>query len=217
MIFTLLAPAHHFIRSNQTTIILPKVPPSPISSCLGSGLRKNILWGFILPIVCRIMWITWHAHGAQQGCTYGCSQEGDVGDTNAVLSCSIQCAPILLFLFKMKKCTLPDFPTIQLVSMCTRNKSRNTLLLCRFESCCSCLSSHPSGGGFVMWEWQLPGFPVSLDLHVQWWPTFTNKVADTLAREVPETGTDSKALWLLSGQCSWGCSAHQHLCNPGSL
>lgn len=163
------------------------------------------------------MWIMWHAHRAQQSCTHRCSQAGGVGDTSAVLPCSIQSTPILLFLFKKKKCTLPHFlsflsPPIQLTSTCIRNKSRNALLLCRPESCCSCLSSHPSGEGCVVWEWQLPSLPVSLGLRIQLWPTFVNKVADTLVWEVPEPGTDSKALWLPSGQCCWGCGVHFSIC-----
>lgn len=109
MLFALLAPACHFIPLKQPTVILPKVSPFPISSSLNGGPRQNILWGFILPIVFGLIWITWHAHGAQEGCAYECSQTGGVEDTKAVLSCSTQCAPILLFLFNLKKCILPGF------------------------------------------------------------------------------------------------------------
>lgn len=72
----------------QSDHLFPSPPPLVVDS------EKN-LWGLILLAVCRLMWITWHAHGAQQGYSSGCSQAGSVADSYAVLSCSLECGPIL--------------------------------------------------------------------------------------------------------------------------
>lgn len=155
------------------------------------------------------MWIIWHAYGAQQGWVVW---ETPMQYCPAVSNVH----PLYHFSLRWRNVvsliSCPLSPSIQPISMCIGNKSRNALLLCRIESCCSCLSIHASGGRFVLWEWQLPGLPVSLGLHVQWWPAFVNEVADTLAREIPESGTHSKALWLLSGQCCWCFSVHFSIC-----
>lgn len=39
-----------------------------------------------------------------------------------------------------------------------------------------------------------------------------NKVAYTLVREGPESGTDFKALWLLTGQHCWSWGVHFSIC-----